>query len=100
MHKYKIIYRKKADADINQAKNWYENQKEGLGDDFHNEVKELASKYLTKHPKIYQIAYQNKRFFSLNRFQHKVIYIINEIKNEVVILAVQHHKQHPQNWMN
>jgi plasmid stabilization system protein ParE len=92
MKPYKISPRKKAERDVEKIWTWYENQKIGLGDEFIDELDEHINKYLTTFPK-FAIIYKNRRALNLNRFPHKVIFIINETKYEVIILRVIHPKQ-------
>jgi plasmid stabilization system protein ParE len=99
MQRYKITYTDEAKADVRQTMAWYEAVRPGLGEEFSTERKE-QTKILTKHPKIYQIAYKNRRILNLNRFPYKVIYIINDEKNEIQIIAIMHDKQHELNWKN
>jgi plasmid stabilization system protein ParE len=97
MQLYKIEYEGKANEDIAKSENWYNNQKEGLGDEFYAEIKETINKYLTTFPKFATI-YKNYRQITLKKFQHSIIYFIDEQKHEVIIIAVQHHKQNPETW--
>jgi plasmid stabilization system protein ParE len=76
---------------------WYNTVKPDLGKEFGEKIEETI-KILTKHPKIAATLYLNYRKISLKRFPHSIIYVINEEKQEVQIIAVQHHKQHPEAW--
>jgi plasmid stabilization system protein ParE len=93
MQIHKITYEPEALANIAEIEQWYEAVKNGLGEDFRKELIEKIEKYLTKFPKIFQIAYKNRRVLLLNRFPHKVVFIIDENKNEIQILAVIHPKR-------
>ena len=100
MRQYKIRYKPEADLDVVEIWMWYENQKEGLGDEFLNELDE-QNQILTKHPKINPIKHKNIRKLQLKKFsKYGVFYVVDEIKNEVQIIAVMHDSRHEQNWKN
>jgi len=92
MRTYKITYRKRAIDHIREISRWYEAVKDGLGKEFRDELSQRVQ-ILTKYPKIAQIVYKNRRFFTLNRFPHYIVFVINESKYNVQIVAVIHPKQ-------
>ena len=75
-----------------EAYNWYEEQKEGLGEEF---LKELDSRYdkLQSHPEYFGKIKNNFRQILLKRFPYAVVFEI--MKNEVVVFAVFHTKRNP-----
>jgi len=96
---HKIIRKPEAQADIREIAEYYEDRREGLGDEFLNEVETTIEKYLTKTPKIFQIITKNIRRTTLNKFsEHSIFYVVNETKQEVQILAVMHNKRCPEHW--
>ena len=73
-----------------KAYDWYEEQKQGLGEAF---LKELDTCYrqLETHPQHYGKIKKNVRQVAVKRFPFVVVYEI--IKQEVVVFAVFHTKR-------
>jgi len=92
MQQYSISWEPKTRREEKEIYDYYEVRKEGLGDEFLNELERVET-LLTKHPKIAQIKYKNRRHISLKRFPHKIVFLIDENKKNVQILAIIHHKQ-------
>ena len=84
---YLLILKPGAEEDIEHAYNWYEDQQEGLGEQF---LSELVSYYkkLELHPTSY-------RHVILQRFPYIIVFEFN--KAEVIIYAVFHKSRHPAN---
>ena len=64
---YNIKYEDEAIVHIREISRWYEAVKDGLGKEFVDELNKKVQ-ILTKQPKIARIVYENRRFFTLNRF--------------------------------
>ena len=73
-----------------EAYDWYEEQRQGLGEEF---IKELDSRFdkLQSHPEYFGKIKKNFRQISLKRFPYVIVFEI--IKNEVVVFAVFHTKR-------
>jgi toxin ParE1/3/4 len=69
------------------AYDWYEEQKEGLGDLFLSELSRCYTK-LEKNPLFYQKLKKNYRHLVLNKFPYVLIFEI--IGEEIIIFAVFH----------
>ena len=95
---YKIIREQKALTHIREISEYYEARSEGLGDKFLNELETIIEKYITKHPKIYQIVHENIRQASLKRFEYKISFVVEETEKQIIILAVTHHKRDEREW--
>ena len=91
-----------ARLEIEQAAEWYEDKRLGLGEDF---LQELEAAYLKieSHPRRYSslsVAGMEDRDFRriiLRRFPYKVVYEIQT--NEIVVLAVAHGHRRPNYWI-
>jgi len=99
MHNYKIRYRQKAKSRILADSLYYNMQQLELGKKYLDEINEKIT-LLTKHPRIAPKIDENYRKITLHKFSHSIVYAINEQKNEIVVLAIQHQKQHPDTWKN
>ncbi|MDQ0636732.1 toxin ParE1/3/4 [Pedobacter sp. W3I1] len=74
------------------AYDWYEEQKEGLGDFFLSELSRCYTK-LEKNPLFYQKLKKNYRHLVLNKFPYVLIFEI--IGEEIIIFAVFHTARSP-----
>lgn len=94
MSRYSIEILKGADFDIQQAIEWYEAQKVGLGFDFYNKFYELTQ-LLSSNPFLFQEYYLFTRRAVLTRFSYNVFYAIDEVNKTVEIIAVLRQKVSP-----
>lgn len=91
---YQLLLLPLAELEIVESANFYEDQREGLGIEFLNELDEARIK-LCKHPHRYSFISTEKIFrsLSLNRFPIKLIYEIHD--NRVIVNSVRHDKRKP-----
>jgi hypothetical protein len=82
-----IIYKRLAAKGIQDAYEWYEEQLEGLGEDFLEEI-DTVIPYLILYPRSFSIRYKNFRVVSLSRFPYLISYHIE--KNNIIIHRVSH----------
>lgn len=87
-----LIIKSRATSMMQEAYQWYEQQKQGLGEEF---LTELDSYYarLQSHPEYFGKIKKNFRQAALKRFPYVIVYEI--IKTEVVVFAVFHTKRNP-----
>lgn len=74
------------------AYDWYEEQKEGLGDLFLSELSRCYTK-LEKNPLFYQKLKKNYRHLVLSKFPYVLIFEL--IENDIIIFAVFHTARSP-----
>jgi len=80
--------------DLIEAKDWYRNQKPGLEKNFAFEVKSCIQK-IQKDPLIYEIKYRNVRTAFTAIFPYAVHFFIDELKQQIVIIAIIHQSRNP-----
>ena len=87
-----LVIKPRAIRMMQEAYQWYEEQKQGLGEDF---LEELESYYikLQSHPEYFGKIRKNFRQAALKRFPYVIVYEI--IKTEVVVFAVFHTRRNP-----
>lgn len=90
-----MIIRPEAEADLEDARNWYERQDAGLGDEFLESVGEAFEKILLM-PQLHRMIHQDVRRALTRRFPFAVYYRIEN--GEVMILAVIHSRRDPRAW--
>jgi len=89
---YRLIIRANATNMAKNAYNWYEKQKEGLGDQFLDEL-ERCYKKIKDSPVSYTNIKKDFRHILLKRFPYIVIYTIH--KENVIVYSVFHTSQNP-----
>ncbi len=91
-----LILAKLAQAEMLEAKHYYERQQRGLGLQFLNEAKRSAIRILEQ-PLAWQIEIEPVRRFIFNRFPYKMLYVIRA--ERIVVLAVAHQHRDPDYWV-
>ncbi|NKC10749.1 MAG: type II toxin-antitoxin system RelE/ParE family toxin [Gammaproteobacteria bacterium] len=90
-----VRLRPQADADLEEAAHWYEEQVDDLGSEFLDESLRTISR-ISKHPASYPLMFQNVRRAMTRRFPFCVYFI--EENDEIVVIAVMHGTRHPSRW--
>lgn len=93
--KYPIIFRSQAKKEIETAYQWYEERRNGLGEDFLLCVEEVIEK-ISRSPHLYPTVYKNICRALVRRFPYSIFYIKHE--DRIIILAVFHEKRDPKEW--
>jgi toxin ParE1/3/4 len=91
MQEFRIKILPKVLKDLKEAKQWYNEQKEFLGDEFKFEVNK-ESDYIEKNPFGYQIRFKEFRKFLLNRFPYCIYYVVEESIQKIIVFGVLHNK--------
>jgi toxin ParE1/3/4 len=83
-------------SEIKASYNWYQQQAEGLGDDFINEL-EAAYQAITEFPQTWPLFEKGFRRFLLARFPFSVLY---RLDNDLIyVVAVMHNSRRPGYWL-
>ena len=88
--KWTVIIRPAAEADLLEARRWYDTQRPGLGDDF-VEVIGQAVGLLEERAERFPIYYRGFRRVMLRRFPYKMFYRIEA--EQVIVFRVLHAKR-------
>lgn len=91
----KVRFLAEADAEFRESARYYEDKAQGLGITFITEV-HRATAIVASQPSIGSPVDDELRKFVLRRFSYNLIYSIEG--DEVVIIAVAHHKRRPFYW--
>ena len=92
-----MILRPEAEADLVNARDWYEQQRLGLGAEFLLCVEEVLER-IDRTPEIYAVIYHDVRRAFTRRFPYVVYYRIEV--NEVVVLGIFHTRRNPREWQS
>lgn len=91
----KINFLKIAQIELQESVNYLNEQSEGLGFEFANEVKRTI-KRIVDYPDAWQKLSTNTRRARTNRFPYGLIYSHSE--EEILIIAVMHLHRDPEYW--
>jgi len=93
---YTHIFEPNAAKEYEEALTWYEERSILAADNFIIAVQQ-GIKQACADPFRYRNPYNNLREITLRKYPFNLIYYVNEIKMEVVIVSVFHHKRNPKN---
>ena len=93
----KLIYHPAVEAEVVAAATFYEQRVNGLGRQFLDEFDRSVEVILTS-PERWRILKADKRRYLMVRFPYAIYFRIFE--EEVRVLVVKHHSQHPDYTMN
>ncbi len=90
-----VHLRPEAEADIEEAARWYEKQREGLGQDFLDELL-FAIDTISENPHIFPVVHRHTHRAIIHRFPFGVYYRVED--DLIVIVAAMHGSRHPRRW--
>ena len=86
----RVIIRPNAEADLAEARSWYEAQRAGLGDELLDEVRRAAG-LLADDPERRPFYYRDFRRLLMRRFPYKLFYRIEG--DRVIVFRILHAKR-------
>ena len=90
--KYNLIIRDEADEETFKSFLWYEDQRQGLGEEFLWQIEKSLSA-ITNYPLHYQKIYKQFRHISVKRFPYVIVFEIEG--NFVIVYSVFHTSRNP-----
>ena len=85
-----------AEAELIEAIQRYESQREGLGGEFREEF-ETALESVCQNPFLYAAEEESGvRYCPVNRFSYKLVYL--DLEDRIWVMAVAHHRRRPRYW--
>ena len=90
-----VVFLPEARAEFDEAANWYDQQKLGLGIDFIKHV-DKAIDAIAKMPRMHQIVHKNVRRAVVRKYPYVVLYQVEA--DHLLIVAVFHCKRDPSIW--
>jgi plasmid stabilization system protein ParE len=91
----RLVFRPQAEAELIEARDWYESQRAGLGQVFTDTVDQAVASIIASplaHPRVDEEA----RRLVVRRFPFAIYFRV--LTDELVVLAVMHGRQQPQRW--
>jgi len=92
-----VLIRPAAAADIEDAFEWYEAQRSGLGEEF-LEMLTSSLNRIAENPQIYQVIYRETRRALLKRFPYSVFF--KEFPQVIIVVACMHSHRNPKRWQS
>ncbi len=96
---YSIVNRPAVRLDIIEATDYYKNINPELAKQFLFRIRE-AKAYIARSPLGFQSKYDQVRTLLLRQFPYHIHYLIDETKQQIVILAVIHAYKNPFDYSN
>ena len=90
-----ILLLSRAEQDIAEARDWYEERNSGLGRDFLSAVDATMSR-VAERPLAFPEVHGPTRRAVMRRFPYGIYYRI--VGQQIVVLAVMHGRRHPRRW--
>ena len=91
----RIEVRPAAALDLEVAAEWYESQRNGLGDEFLTEADRLKSR-IAENPRQFPVVYRDARRALLRRFPFAIYFRL--LSNRALIVAVSDQRMNPSRW--
>jgi hypothetical protein len=91
---YNLQYFDQVFTDVQEAKIWYKEQKEGLEVEFAIAI-ETAIQKILKMPSAYSPRYKNIRIAHPKTFPYNIHFYIDELNQTIVFTAIVHNKRNP-----
>ena len=92
-----IVWRPEAETDLLAARDWYEWQRSGLGEEFADAVETILVR-IEAMPEMYAIVLQSVRRGKLRMFPYLIYYRV--LSNAIEVLALLHCSRDPALWQN
>jgi plasmid stabilization system protein ParE len=87
--------RPEAEEDLAAARDWYENQRAGLGEEFLTAIDGVFDR-IRETPEMYASEYKSIRRAAMDRFPYIVYYRL--VSDTVEVIGVQHGSRNPRGW--
>jgi len=94
---YIVRFRPEAEEDTENAARWYEEQKEGLGHRFLDQILETIQ-VITDQPALFPIVHRRIHRALIHKFPFGIYYRIE--KDTIVVVAVMHGHRNPRQWQS
>lgn len=92
-----FIVRPEAEEDLAEARQWYEERREGLGDEFLDQV-DAAFERIQRMPLVPSPKYRNVRRVLLKRLPYAAFYLVDD--EQITVIAVYHTSRDPRGWQS
>jgi len=91
----RVEFRPEAEADLFSARDWYEEQRQGVGEVFSTAVESAVTR-ITAMPEMYVKALRDVRRAKVRKFPYLIYYRV--LSDRIQVIAVLHASRDPQLW--
>jgi plasmid stabilization system protein ParE len=91
----RLIVRKAARIEVRSIRQWYDNERAGLGDRFLAELDDVVGR-LRSTPQQFPAVRKSIRRALLHRFPYSVYFV--DLPDVIIFFAVLHHRRNPAEW--
>lgn len=91
----KPVFRPQADQEVQSARQWYEEQRPGLGIEFANAIDEVVER-ISSNPLAFPTVHMETRRAVVRRFPYGIYFRV--LEDQIVITAVMHGRRHQRRW--
>jgi len=91
----KATYLDAAKTEFEEAIQYYNEQRAGLGFEFSDEIKQAIER-IKNYPHAWTALSKRTRRCLIHRFPYSIIYEART--DRIIIVAIQHHRRKPENW--
>ncbi|HEY2910135.1 MAG TPA: type II toxin-antitoxin system RelE/ParE family toxin [Gemmataceae bacterium] len=95
--KVPIALRAEAEAEFDEAFDYYDDQREGLGTEFASEIQKVLDR-IAANPSMHQIAFADIRKGVVRRFPYSIFY--RPHANHIEVVAIFHSSRDPSVWQD
>lgn len=92
-----VVLRPESQEDLLRARDWYQRQRAGLGDEFIDAFDQFLGR-IQNSPAMYAVAYKQVRRGKLRRFPYVVYYRV--LDERIEIIAILHGSRDPRAWQS
>jgi len=92
-----LIVNPDAEADLDEARRWYEAERAGLGDELIEAVDKVLER-VQQAPRLYAKVFEELRLALVRCFPYVVVYRIDD--NQITVIAVYHTHRDPRGWQS
>jgi len=96
---YQLVNRPKVETDIREVVDYYKNISPVLAYRFLFRIRE-AKASISLNPLGFQKKYQNVRTVLLKQFPYQIHYLIDDVNQNIIILAIIHAYKNPMDYSN
>jgi toxin ParE1/3/4 len=93
-----VTFHREAEAELRAAIGYYEEQREGLGEEFREEVERAVDRIARMPQGFSPYGEEGLRKYVLRRFPYSIFYL--ELEESIWIAAVAHQRRRPGYWAN
>ena len=93
--KLPVVMRRAAQSEFDEAADWYEEQRTGLGHDFVTKVQATFDR-ISNNPNQFPVVFEEVRQAIVDRFPYSVLFKAEP--KRILVLVVFHHRRNPSIW--